>query len=357
MNLPPLRLPPLRAKLIFNAIAGTADLAPQQLLAVIRELQAWGIRPEVYLIEPGRPVAEAIDAALAQGLRFFVVCGGDGTIDAVAAALAGRPLAHTTLGIVPLGTQNNVALSLGIPTEIPAAVALLRTGRRRRVDIGHITYDGTTLPFLEACSAGLISALFPAADDIQHGNLARIGDFLATLVTSPAADIRLILDGHTEVRAPSHAVLIANMPYVGPHYQVDPAAACDDGLLDVLLFAELSKLELVGYALQEVVGGGAQDERVRHYRVRSVAIHTEPPMPIIADGNSLGSGPLGIAVAPRTLAIMGGPVAQGASAPAAQLAATTLSGKLEPESMASEAAASETPATPTPAPGDPHFGA
>jgi diacylglycerol kinase (ATP) len=346
-----MNLPPLRTKLIFNAIAGAADLAPQQLLAVIRELQAWGIRPEVYLIEPGRPVEEAVDEALAQGLRFFVVCGGDGTIDAVAAALAGRPFARTTLGIVPLGTQNNVALSLGIPTEIPAAVALLRTGRRQRVDIGRITCVGTTLPFLEACSVGLISALFPAADDIQHGNLARIGDFLATLVTSPAADVRLVLNGHTEVRAPSHAVLIANMPYVGPHYRVDAAAACDDGLLDVLLFAELSKLELVGYALQEVVGGGAQDERVRHYRVRSVAIHTEPPMPIIADGASLGSGPLSITVAPRGLAIMAGPATQGVPVPATELAETTISRALEPE-----ATTSETSATLTPAPGDPRFG-
>ena len=121
----------------------------------------------------------------------FVVCGGDGTISAVARTLAGT---RATLGIIPIGTQNNTALSLGIPADIPAAIAILRTGRRIKVDVGMATCGKINTPFLEVCSVGLVSTLFPSADDIQHGNLARVGDFLTTLVGSPPAEIHLLLD-------------------------------------------------------------------------------------------------------------------------------------------------------------------
>ncbi len=120
-----------------------------------------------------------------------------------------------------------MALSLGIPTDIPAAIALLRTGRRVKVDVGMATYQAAspeggeiTTPFLEVCSVGLISTLFPSVDDVQHGNLARVGDFLATLVGSPPAEIHLVLDDKQEVHALGHVVLVSNMPYIGHHYQI-----------------------------------------------------------------------------------------------------------------------------------------
>jgi hypothetical protein len=212
----------------------------------------------------------------------------------------------------------------GIPAAVPEAVALLRTGRRIKVDLGQVTCGGRTWHFLEACAVGLVSALFPAADDIQHGNLARIGDFLATLVTSPAAEMRLVFDARVETAALSHAVLIANMPYVGPRYRVSPAAAPDDGLLDVLIFADLSKLDLLGYVVQEVVGGGASDHRIQYRRVRKLAIATEPAMPILADGVPLGSGPLRIEVRPRALAVMAGPEPAAALAGAAESLGETI---------------------------------
>ena len=100
---------------------------------MIHEMQAWKLVPEAFLVEAGCDLPGAIQDALAQGIRMFVVCGGDGTILAVAEALIGT---RATLGIIPTGTQNNVALSLGIPADIPAAIALLRTGRRIKVDVG-----------------------------------------------------------------------------------------------------------------------------------------------------------------------------------------------------------------------------
>ena len=296
-----------RAKLIFNPSAGAARAEPVKLVDVVHEMQTWNLVPETYLVEPGCNLPGVVRDALAKGIRLFVVCGGDGTISAVARTLAGT---RATLGIIPIGTQNNTALSLGIPDDIPAAIAILRTGRRIKVDVGMATCGKITAPFLEVCSVGLVSTLFPSVDDIQHGNLARIGEFLATLAASPPADIHLILEDGEEIHKLGHVVLVSNMPYIGFHYQLGTLASFKDGLLDVLFFADLSKLDLLGYVLQGVEIDKREDPRIQHYHVRRVDIDTHPPMPVMADGSPLGEGSVRIEAQRRVLAVMVGPITQ-----------------------------------------------
>ncbi len=304
----------MRAKLIFNPGSGAAGESPVQLMDVIRAMQDWKLVPEAYLVEPGCDLPDVVKSALADGMRMFVVCGGDGTIDVMAGALAGT---NATLGIIPTGTRNNVALSLGIPADISAAIANLRTGQRIKVDLGQATCGGAKQPFLEVCSVGLVSTLFPSADDIQHGNLARVGDFLSALVTTPPAEMHLILDGKQEINTLCHVVLVSNMPSIGPHFQVGTPDSINDGLLDVLLFADLTKIDLLGYAVQVArAGGEPEDERIQHYHVRRVDIDTNPAMPVMADGLALGEGPLRIRVQRHALAVMvGGHPTSGAAFP------------------------------------------
>jgi diacylglycerol kinase family enzyme len=291
----------MRAKLIFNPSAGATRASPIDIVDVIHEMQSWKLVPEAFLIEPGCDLPGVVRDALWQGIRMFVVCGGDGTISAVARSLAGT---HATLGVIPIGTQNNTALSLGIPADIPAAIAILRNGQRIKVDIGMATCGKINTPFLEVCSVGLVSTLFPSADDIQHGNLARIGDFLATLAASPPAEIHLLLDNKQEIQNLGHVLLVSNMPYIGVHYQVGTLASFKDGLLDVLFFADLSKMDLLGYVLQGVGEGKPEDPRIQHFHVRRVEIDTHPTMPVMADGISLGEGLVRIEVRRHALAVM-----------------------------------------------------
>jgi diacylglycerol kinase (ATP) len=296
------KFPTTRVKLIFNPTSGESGEASLQLIDVLSELQDLNFVPEVYIVKHGFDLIPVIQAALHQGIHMFVVCGGDGTIDTVGGALAGT---RATLGIIPTGTQNNIALSLGIPGDIPAAIAILRTGRRVKVDVGVANCAGNERPFLEACSVGLLSALFPAADDIQHGNLVRIGDLLATLVSFPPAELHLILDTQREISVQGHVVLVTNMPYIGPHYQIASSSSLNDGLLDILVFANLSKLDLLNYAVQ-IASGGPEDHRIQHYHVCALNIDTHPPMPVLVDGFTLGEGSVQIRLRRRALTMIAG---------------------------------------------------
>lgn len=292
---------PLRAKLIFNPTSGRIDQSPGQLVEILSHLEAWHILPEVYLIHPKSDVTEVVKDAISRGIHLIIASGGDGTIDSVADAVVGT---DARLGIIPIGTRNNVALSLDIPTNIPEAVALLRRGRILRVDMGRVHSGHSRRHFLEVASIGLVSALFPAADDVQHGNLARLGDLLATLVNMPPAEMSLKLDdGSQKINAQAHVVLISNMPYLGTNLRLSHEVSYIDGLLDVFLFSNLTKLDLIGYAVQ-AVGGAPTDPRIQHFHVRNLEMRTNPRMPVMADGIDLGEGPLRVSVQRHGLAVM-----------------------------------------------------
>lgn len=305
-----------RVKVIFNPQSGALAAAPDRLQVLLAALQAAGRLPEVYLVEPEHDLRPVVKEALRRGHRRFVVCGGDGTIDSVAGALAGT---RGALAIMPAGTRNNVAFSLGLPEE-PAAVAqLVRAGHHRPIDVGLAECGGEQRVFLEACSVGLLSALFPATDELQHGHLEKLGDLLSTLIASPVSEMRLTVDGEPALHTQGHVLLAANMPVIGPRFRVAAHSALDDGLLDLVVYAELSKLDLLGSVIQSATGG-SEDERIRRYQVRAAVVETSPPMPVVVDGFPFGAGgPLRLSVRRRALNIL---APAGAPEPAEAGAAT-----------------------------------
>ncbi len=291
----------LRIKLMFNAGSGANEKSPEQLMDVIKDLQALNFIPEPYLIEPGCNLSQVVRSAIAQGIRMVVVCGGDGTVSSVANAILGT---KAILGIIPIGTRNNVALSLGIPTDISAAVALLRKGRRRKIDMGLSTCGGISTPFIELCSIGLFSALFSSGDDIQHGQIGRLGAYLATLTSTPPSEIHLVLDDKKEIKKIGHIVLVCNLAHVGMNIVTGSRGSYHDGYLDIIFFADLSKLDLLGYVLAGPRARKQEDPRIQHLRVRRVLIKTNPAMPIMADGIDIGTGTVCIEVQPKALNVI-----------------------------------------------------
>jgi diacylglycerol kinase (ATP) len=306
----PISRRPLRAKLIFNAGSGRPEESPQQLATILSEMQDQQILPEVYTTRPDSQLEDVVHNALQSGIKLIVVAGGDGTIDNIAGAMVGS---DATLGIIPTGTRNNVAFNLGITGDIASSVTLLRQGRRMKIDAGRVHCGHSRHWFLEGVALGLISDLYPMADDIQHGKLAQIGGLLSTLVSATPSRLRINLDGHQHLTTTAHMMLITNMPFLGPHFQISPNVSFKDGRLDIFTFSDMSKLNMLSYAMLSR-GGSLEDAGIMHYRAKHVAIISNPQMPVLADGILLDQGSLSVHVYPRALTVMAGTELTGKSA-------------------------------------------
>jgi len=295
----------MKAKLIFNPAAGNPTESAVQLVELLGHLQTHKIETEVVLVQPEMRLSTVARNAARAGAKMVIVSGGNGTIENVALGLVGS---KTTLGIIPTGSRNNLARSLNIPTnDLAAAVALLRKGRRLKIDVGLIRHRKTSRGFLEAGFIGLASALYSSADDFQHGNYGKITEFISTLVAATPSEIRLRLDHRRkEIVTNAHLVLIANMPFMGANFQIAPDVVFDDRQLDVFIYSDLNKRDLIGQAMQSP--DSAPDARIQRFHAKTISITTHPAMPVMADGVSLGvgDGPVMVTLQPHRLRVMAG---------------------------------------------------
>ena len=295
-------LRPLRAKLIFNAISGQPQESPHQLAEILNEMQDHNIVPEVFMVRPDSRAEAVVRSAIRRGIKLIVVAGGDGTIDSIAGAMVGS---SATLGIIPTGTRNNLAFNLGIPSTIAEAVALLREGRRLKIDVGYVRSGRASRWFLEASTLGLLSDLFPVADNIQHGNVAQIGELLSTFFSATPSTLSMVLDNDKRLDMTTHMVLIANMPFLGPRFQIGSDVSFLDNRLDVFVFSDMNKLNLISYVVQ-AIAGPVENPSFQHYQVRRLKINSAPEMLVLADGSPLGQGTVTAEIRPRSLAVIAG---------------------------------------------------
>lgn len=292
-----------KVKLIFNPNAGAARKNRIDLPDIVGELRKWSIDPDICVLGQECNLALELKTALSEGIQTFVVCGGDGTISSVSDILAGT---DAKIAIIPAGTRNNNAKSLKIPLELPDAAAIVRTGRVVEIDAGIVTCGGVISHFLEIVSVGLVAAINEVGEKLQHGRIASIGEFLSTFVACPPARISLTLDEGRQVQDTGFVALVTNMPYAGLHYQFGHDLCNRDGLLDVLFFSDLSKIDLLKYISQGIYLGKPEDPRIRHFLVRKIDIDTQPPMPVTADGRTIGEGNVHIELRKKALGFLVG---------------------------------------------------
>lgn len=294
---------PLQAKLIYNTKAGAAAKgSAARLDEVLQQLRGANILAETAQVAQADEVTAAAAAAVQAGYTLIIACGGDGTVESVANALVGE---QTTLGIIPFGTRNNVARSLGIPLKIGEAARLLRAGRTHKIGAGLAVVGERRRWFLEAFTVGLFSALLPHADAIQKGDFVRARDFLLTFVSSTAARMHLTVDGADTFSINAHALIGVNMPSTGANLRLGSGIAYDDEHIDVFLYDRLDQLDFLVYGF-DVLAGMPEDPAIQRVRAQHVFIQTLPFLPVMADGFEMGAGPVDITMVAHSLNVIVG---------------------------------------------------
>jgi YegS/Rv2252/BmrU family lipid kinase len=336
-----------RALLIINTKSGPANASILRVREVVELLARHGIAADVRVkLRKKRARKEARRAAQA-GVPLVIAAGGDGTVEAVAAGLVGS---DAVLGIVPLGTYNNVAACLGLPSDAAEACALIGAGPVRRIDVGRVTARGKRRPrlFLELAAAGVTAALMPAGQEAKQGTWDAAAQTVPDAIGMRPTSALLRLDREAAARQ-AHTLLVevANAPLMGPAFRFAPHARMDDGLLDVAIYHDVTPASLAARMVALKAGAEPDDERIERVRAQRLELRTAAPLPVLADSKVIGTTPARFEVLPGALRVIAGH-GPGLAHPVAEALLQAAVGRAHPPSAA--APAEPSPAAPAPSP-------
>lgn len=316
----PTQQPPASAGPPFVAVNPVASRVhdPDRRQRIVGEVERavlarTGRPPEVHVAGSRRDMRERVSAAVEAGSPLVVAIGGDGTVRDVATILMGR---QTPLAIVPAGTANLFAATVGVPGDAERAARAIADARDRPVDLGVATWGtddgGASEPriFVVAAGLGFDALLMAATDSAAKRRLGRYAYFLtgARMVRHVrGVPVRLEADG-TVVETTAIQVLVANggdlLPgLVGPALPIDP----DDGLLDVLVVEGRGLLDGIRGGLEVLLRRGmgpSGSGRSRRLRAAQVRVDGPAGQPVEVDGDLVGAGWLEASCRPGALHVL-----------------------------------------------------
>ncbi len=270
-------------------------------------LRAAGIRVSVISGGSAEESSTLLRTALEVGVDAVVVAGGDGTV-----SLAIQELATTAvpLGIVPTGTGNDLATSLGIrDLDADGAADAVISGRTRTIDLARVTRaDGSCVLYGTVLASGFDSKVNDRANRMtwprghMRYNIAILAEFVALRGTP--FEVELDLDSGVAERIAGDLVMatVGNGRTYGGGIPICPDADLEDGLLDVTLVRPAGRLKLLRLLPRVYRGTHTSIEQVSTFRVRRVRL-SSPGVTAYADGDPLGPLPLSVEVVPSALRV------------------------------------------------------
>jgi len=289
-----------RAVLVVNARSRRGARLHQ---AAGRELEAAGfdLLGSFAVTRTGQ-LETSLAAALDLEPDLLIAGGGDGTLSLAARHLAYRDVA---LGIVPLGTTNNFARTLGIPLTVAGAVGLLARGKVADVDLGQV--NGTF--FANLVSVGLSGHVAATVRHDLKRLLGRAAYPLTALARLPRhrpfrAVITVDGAGGQDRALTTHQLNIANGSFHGGR-PITGDASADDRLLLAYSLGGGSRPALIGATTRHVLTGARRTHAEPAFlATRELWLRTEPPLPLDIDGEIQGETPARITLAPNALRVI-----------------------------------------------------
>lgn len=283
-----------RALLLLNPRArrgrDTGADAAERLRSLGLDLTVLEIRDPAGLPELVRARAREVDRLL--------VAGGDGTLNAALQGLAGTGV---PLGIIPVGTANNTARTLGLPTDLDEACKVAAGGRTRLIDLGRANERW----FFTTASLGLsvaVTRLLTRDLKRRWGRLAYGYAAVRAVLERRAFDAEIVA-AEQRLALRSVQIVVGNGRYYGSALPVAEDAEIDDGWLDLYAVEARSRWRL--FTLAPALRAGRQGKRpdVHTLRTRRVEIRTSVPKTINVDGELGPRTPATVVVVPRSLAV------------------------------------------------------
>lgn len=232
-------------------------------------------------------------------VHMAVICGGDGTMSAAASAILETGL---PMGIIPMGTANDLARTLHIPESFEQAADIIAQGYTRKIDVGMVNGH----PFFNVASIGLGAQL---ANKLSPDVKRRWGKFgyaltaLQLVSTVRPFSAEIISNGEV-TRVKTMQIAVGNGRYYGGGTVVEAGAAIDDGTLDLysLETRNVWKLAVMLRAFRKGTHGTWTE--VRTAKGRDFEIRTRRPQPVNLDGDLVTETPARFEIRPRAISVL-----------------------------------------------------
>jgi len=291
-----------RAFLIVNPTAGGGRTS--RLWPSIRDrLRQLGLEFEARETSGPGSATELADTAVSAGWPLVVAVGGDGTVNEVVNGLIdrdGRP--RGTFGAILTGRGRDASRNLGIALDPSTALHRLVHGEEVHADLGTAEWRGGSRYFVNCAGAGFDAVVARRAQSIgRSGTLPYVLGILAALGQHRPVPASIEVDGRSAWNGPMTAAVVANGPYFGGGMRIAPAAAPDDGRLDLVILGALGRAELLAWLPSVYRGSHLRNAKVTTVRGQTMTIDASPSVPVQVDGEPVASTPVRVSIRPGAL--------------------------------------------------------
>jgi len=264
----------------------------------------------VFTEGPMHAAALASEAA-SRGEEMVVACGGDGTLNEVVGGLL-ESAGDTVLAVMPSGTGGDFRRVLGLGQDMTAVLEYLRTGSPKPVDAGLLEFQDhggktTRRGFMNIASCGISGQVDHFVNTSNKALGGKASFFLGSLrgmLKYSNIPMKVQVDGDLLYDGPANLVAAGNGRFFGGGMMVAPAASLDDGLFDVVVFGDLSKLEFAGLSSRIYSGTHLDHPKILHRQGRTLTVETGNPALIDLDGEQVGTTPLSAEVSPASIQLL-----------------------------------------------------
>ncbi|MBA3512578.1 diacylglycerol kinase family protein [Sphingomonas sp.] len=295
----------MRATVLLNRGGGAVASDDKAATKAQAALAGAGIAGNIELVK-GREIAQRSRAAAERGDPLLIVAGGDGSVGAAAAELAGTT---TRLAILPLGTLNHFARDLGIPLDLTEAGALIAECTERRVDVAEV--NGRT--FINNATIGLYPLMVIDRQSQQRrlGRSKRLALAVAALRTMwnfHAWRLRLSADGGEE-RVETPLLFVGNNEYRLALPGAGRRKSLEDGQLSVLVMRSKGLPGFLAATVRALVGIPREDDMAQLAGVTELKVDSgQQRLTLGIDGETVTlDTPLMFRIRPRALRVIAPP--------------------------------------------------
>ena len=288
---------------IVNPISGAGaagDQAARRIAALTEQLDRRDLRAAIAITTHRGHARELAEAAVRDRVDRVIVWGGDGTVNEAGGALIGT---ETALGLVPSGSGNGLAASLGVPRESGAAISRALDGRPQTIDVGIIN----SRPFFNIAGIGVDARIAKRFNERALGKRGAWPYFLIGLregCTYCSQEYDVELDGDSR-RLRALLIAFANGREYGSGARLAAAASLDDGLLDAVVVEDRSVVARFWHARHLASGTPSLAPRVISRHVQRASVRAPGLIEYHVDGEiGTAEGEVKVSIRPGALRVV-----------------------------------------------------